>query len=206
MTTDARPQRTVNRRKKLMVDPLVQGRAVFSVIGIASAFVLIWVASSFWGRAPDDQLTSEDASNLARLVDATFIVIGVAAISIYVLWITHRFVGPARVIRHALAGMTEGDFGRRLKLRKDDFLKDLAATAATVAQTMKSDRARSAELVTALEAALGRGDVEAARAALLAWKTPPAAVVEAVAAAPPTEKATPAVAEKPATETSAPRA
>jgi methyl-accepting chemotaxis protein len=202
MTAEAVEPRRMNRRKKLLVDPLLQGRAVFSVIGIAAGFVLIWVASAFWGRSPDDQLSSEAASNLALVVDATFVVIGVAAISIYVLWITHRFVGPARVIRHALAGMAEGDFGRRLKLRKDDFLKDLAAAAATVARTMQSDRSRSAELVTALDHALGAGDVAAARAALLAWRTPPAAVVEPSTPAGP---ATPAAPVNPVMESGAPR-
>jgi hypothetical protein len=184
MTTEPHEPRTWKRRKTLVVDPLVQGRVVLSIVGIVAGFVMIGVASSFWGRSPDDQLTSEAASDLARVVDAAFVVVGVAAILIYVLWIMHRFLGPARVIRHALAGMAEGDFGRRLKLRKDDFLKDVAATAATLAEKMRADRARNDELVAALESALGRGDVAAARAALLASQAPPSAVVAPVA--PPT--------------------
>src|SRR5262249_48938453 len=175
MTPDSNAPRKWKRRRTLVVDPLVQGRIVFSVIGIAAGFVLIWVASYFWGRSPDDQLTSEGAHDLASLVDAILFVIGVVAIAIYVLWGTHRFVGPARVIQHALAGMVEGDYGRRLRLRKDDFLKDVAATAATVAQKMRTDRARSDEFAAALESALGRGDVAAARAAFLVWRAAPAA-------------------------------
>jgi hypothetical protein len=127
MTTDPHEPRTWKRRKTLVVDPLVQGRAVLSIVGIIAGFVTIGVGSSFWGRSPDDQLTSEAATNLAHVVDAAIVVIGVVAIAIYVLWVMHRFLGPARVIRHALAGMVEGDFGRRLQLRKGDYLKDLAA-------------------------------------------------------------------------------
>jgi hypothetical protein len=180
MSTDPHEPRPWKRRKTLVVDPLVQGRAVLTIVGIIAGFVMIGVGSSFWGRSPDDQLTSDAASTLAHIVDAAIVVIGVVAIAIYVLWIMHRFLGPARVIRHALAGMVEGDFGRRLQLRKGDYLKDLAATAETVAQKMRDDRARSDELFAVLESALRRGDVAAARAALLASQAPKSAVVEAV--------------------------
>lgn len=199
MTAETLEPRKVNRRRKLCVDPLLHGRAVFSIVGIAAAFVLVWVASSFWGRSPDDQLSSDDAANLRLLVEISFVLIGVVALAIYVLWVLHRFVGPARVIRHALAGMAEGDFGRRLKLRKDDFLKDVAAAAATVAQRMQADRQRSAEFVAALDRALEQGDVEAARAALLVFRAPHAAVVEAVDAVAPAPSPAPVAAAKPVT-------
>ena len=55
--------------------------------------------------------------------------------------------------------VVEGDFGRRLRLRKGDFLKDVAAAAGTVARTMEADRARTDALVAAVSAALDRGDV-----------------------------------------------
>ena len=199
MSVDPHEPRPWKRRKTLVVDPLVQGRAVLSIVGIIAGFVTIGVGSTFWGRSPDDQLTSDAASNLAHVVDAAIVVIGVVAIAIYVLWIMHRFLGPARVIRHALAGMAEGDFGRRLKLRKGDYLKDVAAAAATVAQKMQAERVRSDELFAVVESALSRGDVAAARAALLVSQAPTSAVVEAVA---PSTSVTPVT---PALESSAPR-
>lgn len=172
------------RRKTWIVDPATQLRAVFTVIGIGATFLLFGIVARFWNlRDGSAGLDSDQAGRLALLADALFVVFALGAVGVYVVWLTHRFAGPARVIRTALEGMAEGDFGRRLTLRKRDFLKDVAAAAAEVARTMRADRTAASELVAAVNAALERGDSEAARAALLEFQRRTAAPVEPVEAA-----------------------
>jgi hypothetical protein len=167
------PQEPLPKRRRThwIVDPAAQLGAVFTVVGIGATFLFFGVVIRFWNlRDGSIGLDSERASALALVADALFITFALVAVGVYVVWLTHRFVGPARVIRTALEGMAAGDHGRRLTLRKRDFLKDVAAAAGTVSVRMRSERDTTSALVDAIGPALEQGDVEAARAALRAFE------------------------------------
>jgi methyl-accepting chemotaxis protein len=167
MTAEAVGGGRRDRRSKLLVDPMTQLGAVFGVVGIAASFILVWIAARvFGGGAAAEELSSDAASRLAALAEALFVAIGVAVIAIYVIWLTHRFAGPARVLRDALARMAEGDFGGRLKLRPRDFMKDVAVEVARVGRSIRDDRRAALSAVDSAERALAAGDATTARAIL----------------------------------------
>jgi methyl-accepting chemotaxis protein len=170
---DGEPQEPVRhrRRRTLIVDRSMQMGAVAAVAGIGAGFVLLWVISRMWSSSPRmGELTGDEASTLAMLADALYIALALAAVVIYVVWLTHRVAGPARVIRHALDGMVANDFGRRLTLRRKDFLKDVAASAANVAAKMRSDRDGVSTLIQELEGLLERSDAASALCVLHSFR------------------------------------
>ena len=76
--------------------------------------------------------------------------------------LSHRFVGPAFVVRRALQGIMEGRFDERLELRGSDYLQDLAATARELRSFIE---ARDGQLAD-VRGLLDDGKVEEARALL----------------------------------------
>ena len=167
------PQEPLPKRKRThwIVDPAAQLGAVFTVIGIGATFLFFGVLIRFWNlHDGSNGLDSDHAGELALAADFLFVTFALIAVGVYVVWLTHRFVGPARVIRNALTGMATGIHGRRLSLRKRDFLKEVAAAADAVSERMRSEHEATAALVESIGPALERGDVEAARAALRAFE------------------------------------
>jgi hypothetical protein len=157
------------RRTKFIVDPAMQLGAVFSVVGIAAGFLLIWFVVQLGGaERGTKELTGDQASRLSLLADGLFVTLALLTVAVYVVWLTQRVAGPARAIKAALEGMLVDDFDRRLRLRRKDFLKDVAVAAERVGRRMSSQRDETAAFLAELDAHLKRGDVEsAARAASL---------------------------------------
>lgn len=69
--------------------------------------------------------------------------------------LTHSVVGPAMVIERALAAMEGGDLDARLRLRDGDYLKPLAAAAASLQSRLGGTREESGALLARLREAVG---------------------------------------------------
>lgn len=183
-----------HRRRTFIVDKSMQLGAVFAVVGIGAGFALIGVVTKIWGGDDHaDGLTSDEASRLAFLVDGLFVALAVAAVAVYIVWLTHRVAGPARVIRQALEGLLVNDFGRRTRLRKKDFLKDVAESAGKVAQKLRVEREELRTLTAELDRFLARGEIEPARQSLRSFRDAHGLVVDefAVRSKTPVEATTP---------------
>ena len=66
-------------------------------------------------------------------------------------------------MKGAIDGMLEGDYGRRLNLRKKDYLKDLAASIDQMRHTWVRHEESSRQTLDQLEKALAAGDVDEAK-------------------------------------------
>lgn len=96
------------------------------------------------------------------LANATYFILAAGILTLLTILLTHRFAGPAYVMKGAIDGMLEGDYGRRLNLRKKDYLKDLAASIDQVRHTWVRHEESSRQALDQLEKAIEAGDVDEA--------------------------------------------
>ncbi len=157
-----------NRRRTFVLDDPSQSTSILAVLGVLGAGALFGAVAFFLLGQPNLLGRSSVAEATPTLIAALvgcFIVAGLVAAPV-VMRLTHRYVGPAYVMRRALRGMRLGDYGCRLTLRRHDFLKGLAREI----ETHRSDIARRdverARLLHRLRQMLDAGDVEGARAHL----------------------------------------
>jgi len=168
MSTDESNSKGRTRRRMFVLDDPSQSSSILCVLGVLAAGALFG-AVAFWLLTGTSVLGRSTVAHAAPALIAAllgcFIVTGLVAAPV-VMRLTHRFVGPAHVMRRALHGMRLGDYGCRLKLRHGDFLKALAREI----DLHRSDIARRdverAQLLTQLLRLLELGDAEGARARL----------------------------------------
>lgn len=98
------------------------------------------------------------------VANATYFILAAGILTLLTILLTHRFAGPAYVMREAIDGMLEGDYGKRLSLRKKDYLKDLAVPLDQLRHTWVRHEENSRQTLENLEDALASGDTEAAQA------------------------------------------
>ena len=98
------------------------------------------------------------------VANATYFILAAGILTLLTILLTHRFAGPAYVMREAIDGMLEGDYGKRLSLRKKDYLKDLAVPLDQLRHTWVRHEENSRQTLENLEGALASGDTEAAQA------------------------------------------
>ena len=165
MSTDEYDRAGRNRRRMIVLDDPSQSTSVLSVLGVLAAGAL-FSAAAFYVLCGANLLgrstVSEATLTLIAAILGCFIVTGLVAAPV-VMRLTHRYVGPAHVMRRALHGMRLGDYGCRLELRRADFLKPLAHEI----ELHRSDLARRdverTRLLTQLLQQLEIGDAEGAQ-------------------------------------------
>lgn len=157
-----------NRRRQFSLDDRSQSTALLHLLVLlaatgAATAVLAYVLSRA-GVLGTAALGDAFPAVLAGLAGC-FVLAGLVAVPV-VMRLTHRYVGPAYVMRRALKGMRLGDYGCRLTLRQTDFLHDLAEEI----NAHRSDLARRdlerQRLLTRLDQLLRAGDFDDARALL----------------------------------------
>lgn len=121
---------THNRRKKLVVNPAMQGRMVMSMAALpAVAMAGIAVFTGIYCSSVMDEALELDAE-LPDLMPLIWLVIGFEVIAAGVLLvsslkISHTIAGPAYRIQKSLERIRTGDLAFRVKLRKGDHLTEL---------------------------------------------------------------------------------
>jgi hypothetical protein len=165
MTTDDEVRKGRNRRRTVVLDDPSQSTSILNVLGVLAAGALCGGAAFFLLCGPNllgRSTVADAAPTLIAALLGCFIVTGLIAAPV-VMRLTHRYVGPAHVMRRALHGMRLGDYGCRLQLRRGDFLKALAHEI----EQHRSDLARRdverTRLLTQLLQQLEAGDGEGAR-------------------------------------------
>jgi hypothetical protein len=157
-----------DRRRTFVLDDPSQSTSIIAVLSVLGAGALFGGIAFFLLGRPNvlgHATVADAAPTLIAALVGCFVVAGLVAAPV-VMRLTHRYVGPAYVMRRALRGMRLGDYGCRLTLRKDDFLQSLAKEI----ETHRSDIARRdverARLLHRLRQMLDDGDIAGARAHL----------------------------------------
>lgn len=104
----------------------------------------------------------EDMRHLLLLVHTGYFLIGGTFLLITLVLLTHRFVGPARVVRQAIAKMRAGDFTARLNLRRRDYHGRLAAEVALLRDELAAREGARARTLRRIERCLETHDTQQA--------------------------------------------
>jgi len=154
-----------NRRRRFVLDDRSQSTTLLHVLillagAAAVSAVLVFVLSR--ANVLGSRALIEAFPIVLAAQVGCFVLAGLVTVPL-VMRLTHRYVGPAYVMRRALKGMRLGDYGCRLELRQGDFLKSLAEEI----NAHRSDLARRdierERLLATLDRLLESGDVQGAR-------------------------------------------
>jgi len=152
------------RRSIFLVDRELQTAVTLHLLGVLLAIAGLYTLATF--VLPDDGIkgqTSEEAWAFLIRNNAIYLVLALVLLGTVSLLLTHRVAGPALVIERAIQGMQEGDYERRITLRKRDYLKGLAATVAQLAAHLRSREAGRLEVLREIDRCLEENDLPAAR-------------------------------------------
>ncbi len=128
MSADAgKPQ---HRRRIYVIDREFQYRYMTTWILMTLAFVGVNALVLYWGGRAADQHTAsevvlEHLSFLMRM-GGLFVICVTVFLGCLLLILSHRIAGPAYRIRKCLDRVSKGDYGFDVRLRKRDYLKEVA--------------------------------------------------------------------------------
>jgi signal transduction histidine kinase len=152
------------RRRKIIVDPKLQFAVASHVAGVVVAVGAIYVGALL--ILPDQQYQPMPGNEVRDLlIRMNLMYAGLAAFLMVALALvlTHRIAGPMRVLESALQGIRAGDYGRRMVLRKRDYLQTLAAEIEALAKHLQAGDQERAATLRVLESCLRERDVDGAR-------------------------------------------
>ncbi|MGQ0613168.1 MAG: hypothetical protein ACT4PV_05465 [Planctomycetaceae bacterium] len=171
------------RRGAFLVDRELQFAVTIHLIGVLLGIAGLYTLATF--VLPSGGLkgqTSEEAWGFLVRNNLIYLVLSIVLLGTVSLLLTHRVAGPVLVIERAIQGMQQGDYERRLTLRKRDYLKGLAASVAQLAAHMRQQEAQRLEVLREIDGCLEENDLPAARELLHRLGLPeqaPAAAPEA---------------------------
>jgi hypothetical protein len=152
----ARRRYLIDSRWQLTVTWVAAGTALLvSVLFLVAGHFL--TASAFL-----DGLSSSQIGFMAIAINALYFVMMTAVFAVMTVRFTHTIAGPARVLRDAVEALRAGRFDGRLRLRKYDYLKDLAGSVGALSAELRERSVDQRRLLDELEAALARRDFSAA--------------------------------------------
>ncbi|MHC5012148.1 MAG: hypothetical protein ACYTG6_14575 [Planctomycetota bacterium] len=166
--SEAPPVRPSPWRRKYVIEPRVQWTVTAQVVLPVLAVGLLYVFGAVVMLSGDtmSELSAESVRTFLLRASALFFGVAIVILTLVCIVLTHRFVGPAMVLRHAVEGMCNGEYQHRLRLRKSDQLKPLADALATLqTQLAEAEIARQEGLYT-LGCHLDDGDLDGVRRAL----------------------------------------
>lgn len=150
------------RRQYVIDRPLQMGIAGYLAAGLGGVALLC--AAALYVFLGGQAVPGLDPLRRFLLVaNATYFILAAGILTLLTILLTHRFAGPAFVMKQAIDAMLEGNYGKRLGLRKKDYLKELAAALDQIRHTWVRHEESSRQTLDQLESALSNGDVEAAK-------------------------------------------
>ena len=158
------------RRRRYLIDGPSQCKVAISVVAVVLCIGLLDALAVF-------VISDPSVRGMERLVSvrwALFAVHGVALLlgGGFLFWITikqtHRYVGPAFVMKRALSAMRTGDYGQRLSLRQTDYHGDLAEAIDALRSEIAARDVDNARTLHRLQRGIDEGDDYAVRDALRA--------------------------------------
>jgi signal transduction histidine kinase len=120
------------------------------------------------------KLKPEEIWSFLLQITAVFTFVSAVVFVLLSIAISHRFLGPALVIRRAVQAMIDGWYDRRVKLRRRDYLKPLAKKVEELADTLAERETEQKQVIADLHRCLNTGEIDAARALLERLEDKPA--------------------------------
>lgn len=162
-TSTGRPW--VWRRRYVIDRPLQMGIAAHLMAGLGGVALLCAAALYvFLGGQTVPGL--DPLRRFLLIANATYFVLAAGILTLLTVLLTHRFAGPAFVMQQAIRGMLTGDFGKRLNLRRKDYLKDLAADLDQLRHAWVRHDETTRIALADLQVALDKRDFEQAKTIL----------------------------------------
>jgi methyl-accepting chemotaxis protein len=157
------------RRRTFIVDRDFQYRYMTTWGLITVGFVAVNALVLYWGACVvKHQAASEMVlGHLAFLLKSgAYFVIAVAAfLCCLLLLLSHRIAGPAYRLKKSLDRMAGGDYGFEVRLRKRDYLKDVAESMNQTLDRLRRRRERTEALRERLRKAAAAAAIDGALAA-----------------------------------------
>jgi methyl-accepting chemotaxis protein len=160
------------RRRRYLLDSRWQAAVAGGTVAVAAVVGLLGFLVSYALTNSErlERLSSGQLGLLAALVNALYIALVTSVLVLMAIRLTHTVAGPARVLQRAIDALRSGRFDSRLELRKHDYLKDLAQSLGALTEDLRLRRESEQRLAAALEGALARNDLRAAREAVQALR------------------------------------
>ena len=142
-------------RRKIVVDTKLQTYYLttwlilsFVVIGLMSAFVIIYKVMP--ARHQDPVVTHN--LNTLLLANAIFLILYAVMLGLQALIHSHRIAGAATHIKNVLEAVDQGDWSRRIHLRRKDYLKGVAERINHMIDGIEARKASFLEVAQEIEA------------------------------------------------------
>lgn len=173
MTNQGDSQRSKVKRRKYVIDWRLQMAITAQLLGVLFGVGCLYTVGVFVLPKGDalTELSASDVSEVIMRANAIYFALGAAILGTIAILLTHRVAGPAFVVERAVDGMRKGLFEHRLKLRRRDYLKPLAAAVDGLREDLLKHRSERAKIVTDLDRCLQEGDVAAARELIVALRS-----------------------------------
>ncbi len=135
------------KRRQLVVDPkfqyglIIKFAALVAIILISSLILLTVIYNEFFNTVLSISLgaggeASLDVANLINLSDligpvmlVIFLSVSISCVTVFILGVrfTHRMAGPVYRLRSNIAEMADGNLGKKVSIRENDYFQSLAA-------------------------------------------------------------------------------
>jgi uncharacterized Tic20 family protein len=158
------------RRWRYLVDWKPQLGFVAEIVGVLCGVCIAFAVITFLlvldRNDASANVRPEEIWNFLLQITAIFMVVSTVVFVLLSIAISHRFLGPALVIRRAVQAMIDGWYDRRFKLRRRDYLKPLARKIEELACVLATREAAQDQIVEDLHQCLDKSDIDTARALL----------------------------------------
>lgn len=174
------PGKTGRRPKRLtfLLDRRGQVGVACRVVALLAGIGVLY-AVAVWFLLGSDLVTEANLGEV-RLVflglHTLYFVLGGAILLVGTLVLTHRFAGPAYVMRIAVARMRRGEYDVRLTTRETDYHKELSEELRQLRDELVAREQRRAHVLVDLQRSLDQGDTARAAELLQLLRTEAGAV------------------------------
>jgi len=164
------PEQQRTRRWRYIVDWKPQLGFVAEIVGVLCGVCIAFAVITFLLVLDRNDATAklqpEEVWGFLLQITAIFMVVSTVVFVLLSIAISHRFLGPALVIRRAVQAMVDGWYDRRFKLRRRDYLKPLARKVEELASVLATREAVQDQIVEDLHQCLDENNIDTARALL----------------------------------------
>lgn len=143
------------KRRIFLIDPGMQRDFVLRAMTVLLLFTGVIVASILFTlhrfRALPLEASSMDAVELATWTAGFVLLLSLAAVTMYFIYLTHKIAGPAYRLKRQLADLAVGNYSQPIGLRQGDYLRDIATWIDKVREDLIGKRDRVQAVVTRAE-------------------------------------------------------